>query len=291
MGNLIKWKAIDSEATYNKARVYRSDTREATYTLLATQNITDHSYYDPTGTRSQWYKIDFYDTTTVQASALSDPMKGGTYMGYCTVEDVRNLTNLTVNDLTDTQLCNLIEYAAHQVNADINVYHEEEVVSYIDNTRGNDTNGTNKTFYTKLYPIGDLNDNMTVDTDDLQVYQYLADGTKTQLTVSEIIPNTGQWQLSIAPSGTIAKLTVTYNSASKSVSDPNPLVKTACALLTAAWAYTKINVGKAPRWRMGSTQIWRDMDSFKTYYDKYLQLLNQINNRNLTEMVEATYTI
>lgn len=280
MGVLLKWRSIDSEATYDKARIWRSTTRDSGYALVATQDMADQSYYDQNGTTNSWYKIDFYQTSNSAASALSDPMQGGTFHGYCTVEDVRNMTNLTVNDLTDTQLCMLIEYCGAQLNAYINVYLEEEKLFQLDNTRTNKIDGTNTIFYTKHYPIGDSNNDMSVDTTDISVYQYFGDGTKEQVTVSSIIPNTGQINLSIAPPATVLKLTVTYKYASVSVSDPNALIKMACALLTAAWAYTKINVGKSPRWRMGSTQIFRDMDSFKTYYSKYLQILCQINDRS-----------
>ena len=149
---------------------------------------------------------------------------------------------------------------------------------YINNTKNNEIDGTNTTFYTINYPIGDNNSDMDVTTTDINVYTYDSDGTKTEVTVSSIVPNEGKFVLESAPSN---RITVTYRYAPLSVSDPHPLIKMACALLTASWAYTKINVGKAPRWRMGSTAIWRDMDSFKTYYDKYLKILTQINDRSL----------
>jgi hypothetical protein len=214
-------------------------------------------------------------------------MQTGTYKGYATVEDVRNMTNLTTSDLTDTQLCVLIGYCGAQLNADINVYVEEEEIWEIDNTKTNKIDGTNATFYTVNYPIGDINDDMAVDTSDITVYQYLSDGTKSTLTVSSITPNTGKFVLSTAPASSICKLTITYKYAPISVSDPNQKIKMACALLTAAWAYTKINVGKSPHWRMGSTQIWRDMTSFDTYYKKYLQILTQINDRSNLGIIDG----
>ena len=281
MGNLIKWKAIDTEATYDQARVYRSDLEDGTYTYIAYQSITDQSYYDADGTTASWYKIDFYNSSTSQVSALSDAIQGGTYRSYCTPEDIRNMTNLTSSDLTDTQLFNLIQYCGNQLNHDINVYIEEEDLIWISNTKKNEVNGSNTTFYTRNYPIGDSNNDMDVTIADIDVYSYDSDGTKTELTVSSITPNTGKFVLESAPDSGLIKVTVTYRYAPLSVSDPHQLIKMACSLLTAAWAYTKINVGKAPRWRMGSTAIWRDMDSFKTYYNNYLKILTQINDRSL----------
>ena len=36
MGNLIKWKRIDTEATFDYARVYSASSESGTYTLLET---------------------------------------------------------------------------------------------------------------------------------------------------------------------------------------------------------------------------------------------------------------
>jgi len=284
MGNLIKWKSIDSESTYNQTRIYRATSETGTFTLLATQtSITDTSYYDPTGGTSHWYKIDFYDTTNAVASSLSTAIQGGTFTGYCTVEDVRNITNLTTNDVTDSKLACLIEYCGQQLNSQINQYFEEEAISYISPEKSNNLSGT--TFYTKNFPLGDTTGDSAVTVADIKVYSHASDGTKTELAVSSIIANTGQFVLSAAPAASIIGLTTTYNKSSLSVSDPHPLIRDACALLTASWAYTKINVGKAPRWRMGSTQIYRDMDSFNTYYTRYIRLLDQINNRDVIQVV------
>jgi len=289
MGILIKWKAINPEATYTSARVYRSTSQAGSYSLIATQAIEDQSYYDCEGTTNSWYKVDFW--STCGASSLSDPIQGGTYRAYCTVEDVRNITNIKTNDLTDTEIANLIEYCGAQLNADINVFHEEEKLTYISNTKENTVNGTNTTFYTRTYPIGDSNNDMAVTTADTVVYQYDQDGNKTELSVDSVNAATGQIDLTTAPANTIQAVTVTYKNSPIRVDLPDQLIKMACALLTAAWAYTKLNVGKAPRWRMGSTQIWRDMDSFKTYYDKYLKILTQINDRSLFRTVQGTSII
>ena len=287
MGVLIKWKSIDPEATYNQARVYRATSREGTYSLLTTQDMTDQSYYDPDGTTNMWYKVDFYNSTNTTVSALSDPIKGGTYKGYCTVDDVRHICNLTTNDITDTQICNLIEYTTRELNADINVHHEEERLDYINSVKDNELNANNTTFYTEDYPIGDNNDDGAVDTTDITVWEYSSDGeSRSQVTVSSIVPNEGKLVLSNAPASDVI-LKVTYKSCQRSASDPHALIPVAAALLTTAWAYTKINVGKAPRWQMGSTKIWRDMKSFDTYYNKYLKIVAKINDRSLGDSIEA----
>lgn len=281
IGNLIEWKTIDPEATYNQVRIYRSLNRDSGYTLLVTLPIAEFNYYDATGSTSHWYELDFYTTSTGVASALSDPIRGGTYKFYCTVEDVRNLTNLTTSDISDTQIANIIQYAGSQVNVDVQVYVIEEQLLWIDAHKQNVIDGTNFTYYSQNYPIGDMGDDMAVDTSDITVYQYLGDslGTRETLTVSTIDPNNGSFTLSVAPLGTIDKLTLTYKYSPVSMSDPHPLVKLATIYLAAAFAYSKINIGKAPSWSMGNVRIVRDMKSFETFYNKYQHVIAQINNR------------
>ena len=286
IGNLIEWKTIDPEATYDKVRIYRSTNRDSGYVLIATQPITDYDYYDATGTTIHWYELDFYTTATGIASSMSDPIQGGTHKFYCTVEDVRNLTNLQTSDISDTQVANIIQYAGALVNADVQVYVIEEQLLWIDAHKQNLIDGTNATYYSQNYPIGDMDDDMGVDTGDITVYQYLGDpaGTRETLTVSSITPNDGSFVLSIPPPGTISMLTLTYKWSLVSMSDPHPLVKLATAYLAAAFAYSKINIGKAPSWSMVNVRIVRDMKSFETFYTKYQQVIAQINNRMANSM-------
>lgn len=286
MGNLIKWKKIDSEATFDLARIYRATSESGTYALLTTQTISDVSYYDPDGVAGSWYKIDFYDTTNVVASDLSDAFQADTFRGYCTVEDIRNMTNITSSDLTDTQICNLITYAGIQLNADMQVYEEEEDIAYISTAKSNKIDGSNTTFYTQNFPIGDLNDDMKVTIADTEVFQYDSDGTRTELTVSTITPDEGKFVLESAPAGTITRITVTYKWAQRSVTTPDPLIKQAVISLISFLAYRKINIGKSPRWRMGMTQIWRDVGAHDQYYKDYNRMLTRLNDRLLVDQIQ-----
>jgi len=286
MGCLLRWKIPDTEATYTLVRIYRATSEAGTYTLLASQTITDNTYYDATGSTTMWYKILFTDGTN--NSAYSDAVQGGTYVMYCTVDDVRQMTNITSSDLSDTQIADLIVWAGTQLNADIHCHWIEEQLQYIDNTRENEINSTNTTYYTLHFPIGDLNDDMAVTTADVEVYLYDSNCVRTVSTVSSITPDDGKFVLSSAPGSTSNKVTVTYRSCQRSVHIPDPLIKMACAVLAAAWGYSKINVGKAPQFKMGSTAIWRDMKAFDTLYKRYLALVAQINNRSMVERVFDT---
>jgi hypothetical protein len=287
MGNLIKWRTIDPESTFTFARIWRATSETGVYSQIASQPITDASYYDPNGTSTHWYKIDFWDTVNLVASELSDPIHADTFKGYCTVEDIRDMTNITASDLTDTEVCKLISIAGIQINADMLMYEEEEPVAYIDDVRQNKIDGVNTTFYTKNFAIGDLNDDMQVTADDLQVYIYPGDGTKSSTPVTSVTPNPGKFVLTTAPPSGTQTLTVTYKWAPRSCSDPDAVIKLACVYLVGFLAYNKLNIGKSPQWRMGSTTIYRDMDSPGKYYEKYQMLLSKLNDRAFPGMIES----
>ena len=277
MGNLIRWKAPSSAVKYNKVRVYRADSESGSYTYLDTLDITETQYYDISGTTSHWYKIDFYYTTTGAASSLSDAIQGGDINAYCSIDDVRNITNISSSDLTDTQICNLIQFACYQVNADVQIFREDERIGYINVERENEIDGSNTTFYTKHWPLGDRTNDFEVTISDIYAYTINGDGDRVDYTVSSIDDaDLGKFTLSSAP-GSDEIFYITYYSAPLSMYTPHVLVKTAAALLAAAWAYTKLNVGKATRFRTAALTVFRDMDSFRYYHRKYIEIINEIS--------------
>lgn len=204
-------------------------------------------------------------------------------MAYATYTHVRTLTNLSTSDVGDTDLTSLIAFATAQVNQDINIKVIREKVEYIDQTRENLIDGSNKTYYIKNWKdgyLGDMNNDGSVTTSDIIVYQITSDGTETTLTVSSVVANDGKFVLSSAPSE--VTLYVTYVYAPVSVSDPHALVNLACIYLTAALAYSKVNIGKATSIAFGSSRITRHMESFTEYMRKYREVIYQINNKMLS---------
>jgi hypothetical protein len=286
----LEWTKPETGSSYDTARIWRATSETGTYSLIHTQGISDNSYYDMDGTTSMWYKITFYDSVTTQESSYSDIIQGGTSTRYCTPNDIRVVTNLTTSDISDTELYNIITFAGHQLNSDINCYIEDEQISWISIDKTNYINGTNATYFTRHYPIGDSTGDQDVTVADLEVYTILADGTKTAVTLSSITPNSGKFVTS-APIATASdpNLYVTYKYVPMSVSDPNPLIKTACVLLSAAWAYSKINIGKAADFRIGSLNISRHIKSFDIYYGRYQEVLKEINNK-ITKVEETPDT-
>ena len=206
-------------------------------------------------------------------------------MVYATTTTVRAVTNITSSELSDSEVSALITIASRQFNSDVNVYHYKEEIKYIDETKDNEINGSNKTFYTKEFPFGDSDDDFDVDTSDITVYSRATDGTETALTVSSITANEGKFVLSSAPSSSV-RLFIIYNSVQRSVSDPHALVTNAVTMLTAAYCYSKINVGKAPMFKAGAVSIRRDTEAFRFYEMRYRYFVNAFNDRTLTDTDE-----
>jgi len=206
-------------------------------------------------------------------------MKGGTYIGYCSLNYVRDLCNITTSDLTDTELYSLIEKSTPVLNADINSKVIREKITGIDNTRKNEVNGINTTYYVQNWRgrfIADSDDNALVNTSDITVYKVASDGTETTLTVSSITPNEGKFVLSTAQSD--GTLYVSYQHAPLSESDPDEQIKLACAYLSIAFAYEKINRGMSPQQVYGNVRFMRDMRAGNDYFQRYENQIAKINS-------------
>ena len=211
-------------------------------------------------------------------------------MAYTTIDKVRLMTNLSTADVSDEDITNLIAEATKELNSLINVKVIREEIEYIDSYRQNKIDGSNTTFYVKNWKdryLADMNDDGTVDVNDIEVI--IADPTtnsETTATVSSISPSEGKFTLSSAPTAG-QKLYVTYEWCYRDPSEPDPLIALACTLLVSAYCYAKINIGRAPQVAFGNTKIYRHIDSFDHYYQRFLKIVSQINNR-LPDTKEAT---
>lgn len=212
-------------------------------------------------------------------------------MAYCALADVRLLTNLTTSDISDADVNSLIAYATAQLNKDVQVRINREEIEYIDTTRRNRIDGSNTTFYVERwekYYIGDSDNDGTISTVDVAVYQIATDGTETQVNLSSIDQDYGQFVVAAAPSAGV-RLEITYYSAPVDMSTPHQLIKQACVYLTAAMCNAKINFGKATSFRAGNTSITRDMDAYNRFYELYQKTIESL--RDMIDIKDATSTI
>lgn len=201
-------------------------------------------------------------------------------MAYTTVADVRALTNITTDDLTTSEVSGLIDYATSQINEDINTKITREHVIQIDNTRENTIDGSNTTFYIKNWKgnyIGDLDNDGDVTTSDMNVYFVDSDGTETTTTLSSITPADGKFVVTTAPS-TSQSMYIDYSYTSLDTSTPSKTLVLATSLLTASYAYEKLNRGMSPEQVYGNVRFMRDMRAGNDYYKRYEEMISKINS-------------
>ena len=212
-------------------------------------------------------------------------------MPYCTAADVRAIANLTSTDITDGDLETLIAYATAELNSQINGKIIEEIIEYIDDVRSNDIDGSNTTFYVSksfLWYFGDMNNDGTVDTDDIVVYEYKSDDTREQMTVSSIDEN-GKFVVSQAPAST-SYITATYCYTPLSEQQPHTLIKKACMELSASMAFTKIQARDWDKLSLGKLTVSRGRmeRAFDLYYRRYTNTIREIMTRMLKKVKADT---
>jgi len=90
MGNHLTWDKPLPDATWTHVRIERSSTENGTYTEIASQAISDSTYFDVNGLSTSWYRIRFYDSSAAVFSDYSDALQG---------EEDTPITGQTENDI------------------------------------------------------------------------------------------------------------------------------------------------------------------------------------------------
>jgi len=208
---------------------------------------------------------------------------------YAGTADVRLISNLSTNDISDANLESLISYAAEQINADIGVTLFTKLGD--SNYFVGDYDGSNKTFALKYSPIGDLDNNGTVNTSDIEVwYKANTADTFTKMTsgtatISSIDDNEmGKFTFTTAPS-------LTNDYIVKYVWFPipfdHPLIKKATIELTSYMAFLKGNLKDVTSYRLGKMQVVKTArhPGLVSFYDRYVQTLGQIRGGTIFRAV------
>ena len=194
-------------------------------------------------------------------------------MALTTTNKVRLMTNLSTTDISDGTLDNLICEATKEIMYSINIKVIREKIKYIDETRENDIDGSNTTYYIKNWKgtfIGDNNLDGDIDTDDIVVHAVDSNGTETTATVSSIDYDDGKFVLSTAYDSSY-DLYVSYSYCYYNPYTPDPLLSLAATYLTASYAYLKRDVGMSGSQKFGNVTINSKLsDSYGQYYQRYL---------------------
>lgn len=203
-------------------------------------------------------------------------------MALTTVSNIRLLTNITTSQVSDDDLESLISQATKEIMSKINVSITREKIEYIDETRQNDIDGSNKTYYVKNWKgkyIGDKNLDGEVDSDDVTVYVIASDGTETEATVDSVDSSNSYFVLDSAYDGSY-ELYVDYAYTSFDPVTPDPLLGLAATYLVASYAYLKKDVGKSGKYKFGNVSINEKLSSsYGEYYRRYLDILKKLNNK------------
>jgi hypothetical protein len=290
MGQYLRWAIpTDTDVSYDKTYIYRATSQGGTYAEITNQLIADNEYFDIDGETTNWYKIRFYNSTAIKWSNYSEELQGGTFYGYCTIGDVRDLTGLTSTQISDSKIFTLIKYAMAQLNADILVKHEDERVRYISPERENDIDGVNTTFYTENYPIGDKDNDGSVTISDIYAYSINSTGVRTEYSISSI-GSVERGKFVLATAFPLSETSyITYYSSPLLTEPPHMLVRLACIYLTAALSYTKIDASKIKKFRVGKVSVMQQSEAFDLYRNKYLGIIHQIKYRPVMGKVGVNY--
>ncbi len=114
MGVYIRWSQPNSETAYTTAVIERATSSSGTYSALASQSISDTTYYDATGSVSSWYRLRFYDGTNY--SEYTPSMQGIDTLGYLTIEEVRVILKLQTAEYSDSDVQLIINKATKRVD-------------------------------------------------------------------------------------------------------------------------------------------------------------------------------
>lgn len=204
---------------------------------------------------------------------------------YAGTSDVRLISNLSTTDISDANLNSLITYAAEQINADIGVTLFTKLGD--PNYFVGDYDGSNKTFALKYSPLGDIDNNGTVNTSDIEVwykantadtYTKMTIGTATIATIDD--DEMGKFTFTNSPS-------LSNNYIVKYVWFPipfdHPLIKRATIELTSYMAFLRGNLKDVTSYKLGKMEVKKTArhPGLVSFFDRYTQTLGQIRGNTI----------
>lgn len=201
-------------------------------------------------------------------------------MTYCTIQDVRNLTGLSSSQISDEVISGIISCSVAQVNADIQIKWKDERIRFISNEKENLQDGSNTTFYTKEFPIGDADNNSFVSGADIYAYTLDSEGTRTQIIVTDIADSDiGKFTLASGPESSDAFF-ITYYSSPVDMIEPHKIINLATTQLTAALCFTNIDARKVHSFRVGKvSKVVNQEAAYKIYRGQYYETLIKVRSR------------
>ena len=206
-------------------------------------------------------------------------------MSYCTTADVFSRSGFTVSDIGTAELTGLIALASEELNNQLNIKIFDERVRYLGGWKENTIDGSNKTFYTRNYPLGDRDDDFEIGTADVYCYGINGDNDKIVYSIASVDDDEeGKFTLSSAPQVSVA-LYLTYECLPIPISDI--MIRKACTELSTYYAIKRLHGrGGIKEYKLGALSIKKGDTVGKDFFDEYNRTLNQIRRKKLF-MVEG----
>lgn len=202
-------------------------------------------------------------------------------MTYTTIDLVREKTEYTTSDISDDAINNAMNEATSEINGEINIRVVREKVKFIDNTRQNKLDDSNKTFYVKnsiTNNFGDDDDDSELTVDDISVEIEDNDGNITTTTVSSIDVE-GSYVLSSAPdAATTVAMYTTYKYTHYDITIPDQLIRLLATYLVSSYVVLIVESGLPSNTRLGNISVTVPIANtkYRQFTDRYLELLRRV---------------
>lgn len=203
-------------------------------------------------------------------------------MVWTQAEDIRLLTGLSTSDISDDVLDSLIQKAQIEVLIQINTKVVREQVKYLSQTRDNEIDGTNLTYYIQNWEgnfISDANFDLSVTITDLSLVSVdNDDSTESSVTLSSVSYADGSFEVTTAQNNVDLFLDYSYCSFDPVI--PDPLLKLATEYLSASYAYMRIDASQKKQVKFGNVSITNSTgkeSSSAFFANKYKDILLQLN--------------
>jgi hypothetical protein len=198
-------------------------------------------------------------------------------MAYATVTDVRAITNLTAEDISDADITLLLDRASQQVNSDLGVKIVKE------NFAANPVNildGVNTEFQTVFYPLGDLDNDFVVGTSDVIVYNrpFAPKPFKKQVGLLQSVDAEQGLITFTNPPEINKEWRIDYMWFPLPVTDK--LVNKATAELAAYFCFLKQNLMEFETLRLGKLEVRKIArhPNLVSFFERYVDTINKIRS-------------
>ena len=140
--NRVVWQIPDPTLSgFTKTKLFRAESEDGPYEQIAVLDIQENEFYDPQGTSSHYYKIQF--TGDTYTSEMSDAFKGILVYAYSTPEQVLRWAGLTkeTSGLQTYQLWDMIYEVSRMIDEKLStVYGRVESFEYYADSKYLDLN-------------------------------------------------------------------------------------------------------------------------------------------------------